>query len=138
MDKQELPQISDKLGAKAGPYRESVPPSRIEAFYRSVGVTPRLEAPPTFMTVFRKGEFELFERLGIPLARVLHGEQEYEYEEPIRGGDTVTYECELVKALEKRGSKGQMLFMTFDTEATIEREGRKLRAGRTRCTVVVK
>jgi hypothetical protein len=136
--KADLPRISDRLGAKAGPHREAVPAARIAAFYRAIGVSPRAEAPPSFMTICRKGEFELFDQLVIPLSRVLHAEQEYTFEEPIRGGDEIVYSSELVQALEKRGSRGQMLFMTVETEVTIERQGKSLKAGTTRSTVVVK
>lgn len=136
--KTELPRVSDKLGIKAGPFEEHISPARIEAFYRALGLKPRPEAPPSFMTVCRKGEFQLFDQIGVPLDRVLHAEQEYSLDEPIQGGDTLRYETELVQALEKRGSKGQMLFLSVETRVAIERAGRQFTAGSTRSTVVVK
>ena len=47
-------------------------------------------APPTFLTCFRHGEFELFEKIGLKLQNVLHAEQIYEYESDIRAGDEIT------------------------------------------------
>lgn len=134
----ELPKVSDRQGQRSRVYREEIPVARIADFYRAIGVEPRAEAPPSFMTVCRKGEFELFETLGIPLDRVLHADQEYTFDEPIRGGDTVEYSTELVTALEKRSAKGQMLFLSVESTVEIDRGGQRLRAGSARSTVVVK
>lgn len=94
----------------------------MKAFAQAVGAREREEAPPTFITVGRKGEFELLQRFGIPLSRVLHGEQEYQYLKPIRPGDSVEYVTRLANVLEKRGSNAFMQFLIFETEFTVRGE----------------
>jgi hypothetical protein len=97
-------------------------------------------APPTFMTTCRESEFELFEKLSIPLSSILHAEQLYTYGEPIRPGDELEFQTELSSVLEKSGGSGKMAFLTFDTKIDIARvgAGSKLNAGNSRTTVVVR
>lgn len=126
------------VNTKAGPYREILDESRLSAFARSVSVSPSQDAPPTFMTVFRRGEFELLEKMGIPLSKVLHGEQEYTYENPIRAGDTIEFESQLSSVFEKKGGSGTMHFLVFDTQVRIQRQGKTLPAGISKTTIVMK
>lgn len=89
---------------------------RLKEFCAAVGGRYRGEAPPTFMTVLRDGEFELFKEMGIPLKSVLHGDQEFRYLRPIRPGDRIEYQTVVSKAFEKQGSSGLMRFIVFETE----------------------
>jgi hypothetical protein len=104
--------VKSRVGEKAGPFTEEVSRERIERFALSIGAPVSDEAPPTFLTLFRKAEFALFDQLGIPLSKVLHAEQEYTYEAPLKAGDRITFETTLAKALEK----GSVRFMTFRTD----------------------
>jgi hypothetical protein len=88
------------------------------------------------MTCLRAGEFELFSRFGIPLSSLLHAEQNYRYETGIEAGDELEFETRLTQALEKRGAKGAMHFLTLDTEVSILRREARLRAGTCRSTIV--
>ncbi len=126
--------LNSFLGQKAGPYREKASSDRLEKFASSVGAPVEKEAAPTFVTVCRRGEFDLFQKMGVPLSRVLHGEQEYEYLAPIRAGDDLEYETTLAKAFEKRGASGGMLFLVFETH--IRAAGRGAAVSRT--TVIVR
>lgn len=126
--------LKDRVGETASGYRESADAERIRRFCEAVGAPISEVAPPTFMTVFRKGEFDLFSKLGIPLARVLHAEQEYVYRGVIRAGDEVTYETRLTHVLEKNGASGSMHFLTFETEVATASGP----AGLSKTTIVVR
>jgi hypothetical protein len=132
--------LKDQVGRKVGPYEESADPERIDRFRRAVGAAPGSAAPPTFLTICRKGEFALFEKFGFKLSNVLHAEQLYAYGEPILAGDRLVYETWLANALEKSGSSGKMRFLTFETEVMVFRKGAPgfLRAGGARTTIVVR
>ena len=106
----------------------------IEQFSTAVQAGVSSEVPGTFLTLFRQGEFELFQRLGVPLSKILHAEQEYIYLVPLQAEMEFEYETTLAQVLEKRGASGAMSFLTLETEF---RSGvQKIATGRT--TVVVR
>jgi hydroxyacyl-ACP dehydratase HTD2-like protein with hotdog domain len=74
------------------------------------------------MTVFRKGEFELFQSLQIELSRILHTEQEYEFERPIQVGETLSFQTTLSHVLEKQTATQLIQFATFETTFTTQPE----------------
>ena len=102
-------------GAKSGSYEEEITASRVGAFAAAIGADPAGGVPPTYLTVFRKGEFEILQGLKIPLSRVLHGEQEYSYESALRVGDRVRYETLLIQAVEKRGASSLLQVLVLET-----------------------
>lgn len=106
--------LKSKVGTKVGPYEDSASVERLAAFAQAVGAKSRQYGLPTFLTVCRKGEFELLQKLNIPLSRVLHGEQEYVFENQIQPGSNLIYETTLATVLEKKGTT-PMQFMVFET-----------------------
>jgi hypothetical protein len=108
--------VKSRVGEKSGQFSEEISRERIHRFAESIGAPVSDEAPPTFLTVLRKSEFALFDQLGIPLSKVLHAEQEYTFDVPIKAGDRVAFETILSKALVKTGNSGTMSFMTFKTD----------------------
>ncbi len=91
--------------------------------------------PVLHWTRFRVGEFEILERLGIPLKRVLHGEQEYETLENSESlPPKVTYVTSVEKVIEKSGGTGKLTFITFVTEFF----GQTKLLARARSTMVVR
>ncbi|MEK6578435.1 MAG: MaoC family dehydratase N-terminal domain-containing protein [Bdellovibrionota bacterium] len=112
-----------RVGEKAGPYEERISADHLEKFCQAIGSVNRGEASPTFLTTFRRGEFDLFGKLGLNLSKVLHAEQEYRYEGKIITGDLVSYETELVQALRKSGASGAMHFLIFETGFKVTRGG---------------
>jgi peroxisomal enoyl-CoA hydratase 2 len=54
--------------------------------------------------------------LGFDMAKVLHGEQEYEFERPIYVGDTLRGETTLVDVYQREGERGGI--MTFAIQET--------------------
>jgi acyl dehydratase len=76
-----------------------------------------LPAPPTFVFAAELDSntmFALFDRMAVPLAKVLHGEQGFEYFGAVVAGDTVTVTSRVKDIYDKRG--GALEFI--ETEAT--------------------
>lgn len=62
-------------------------------------------------------------RVPFDLKRVLHGEQEYEFLEPIHAGDTLTAVSRIVDVYEKPGKRGgSMTFAVTETEYRNQRD----------------
>ncbi len=108
--------LKSRLGETAGPYTDTATAGRLQAFSSAVGARSRPSGFPTYLTVCRQGEFDLMVRFGIPLSRVLHGEQAYDFRRPIAPDSILTYSTRLAQVLEKRGSATPMQIMIFETE----------------------
>ena len=132
--------MRNRIGERTGVLREKITAEKIAAFRRSVNATsgPADVAPPTFMTVLRSGEFELFKKFEIPLSSLLHAEQTYTYVEPIRAGDELEFQTKLSQALSKNGPKGAMHFLTFETDVVAVRADGKKPVGTCRSVIVVR
>jgi acyl dehydratase len=52
--------------------------------------------------------------LGINLMLMVHGEQEFEWDEPVCAGDTITTSVQLKDVFDKKGMK----FYVFESEST--------------------
>jgi hypothetical protein len=115
--------LKDKIGTRSETHTEVVTADRIAAFCKSVGVTNHEEAPPTFLTVFRRGEFELLQVLGLDLSNALHADQQYDIVQPIRAGDHVLFETEVSQVLEKLSPKQSLRFLTLETRFQIKTPG---------------
>jgi hypothetical protein len=130
--------LKSKVGKRSGAFQDKITSLRITDFCRAIGVPESRVAPPTFLTVFRKGEFTLFQELGIELSRVLHTQQEFEYAHPIAAGDLVRFETEICNVLEKNRTPSPIQFITLQTEFHVERESESLFAGKSTTTIVVR
>ena len=86
--------------------------------------------PPTFAAVYCLAPtfMQLFtdEAVGINLAGLIHGEQAFEWPAPVRPGDTVDAEAEIVAVEAKRG----MTFVTLTVRATRPSDGAVVCKGR--------
>ncbi len=76
-------------------------------------------APPTF-TMTQQFWPSVFDEpppdLGINFALVVHGEQEFEYLEPVQAGDTLTGETRVADVYTKEGKRGGALtFVVLET-----------------------
>lgn len=71
-------------------------------------------APPTFIAYCKTD----FPELNFPLKRMLHGEDEIEYYQPIRPGDTISSVCKVIDIYEKQGKTGPMIFTVLETSHT--------------------
>ena len=74
-------------------------------------------APPTFVTAVTNDDPEkggLLRLLGVDIGWILHGEQHYEYHQPIHVGDKLTCQQKVVDIYDKKG--GALWFVVSDTE----------------------
>lgn len=124
-------------GKRSRVFSEKITEGRISTFCQAVGAEPSTIAPPTFLTLFRGGEFELFDQMGLKLSNVLHGEQQYSYESEIHAGDEVTFQTQLTSALEKKGGSGRMSFLSFETEISVKAPNPRP-VGKSKTTVIVR
>jgi hypothetical protein len=127
------------VGYRFPPFTVTVEPARLAAFARAIGGDPAYAervAPLTFMKVI-EGEHgssrKILEVLGVPLARVLHAEQQFDYEAPILAGQVVTVSRRVVDLYEKKG--GAMEFVVI--ESVFTNEGSEV-LGRSRQVVAVR
>lgn len=143
------------VGRRYGPYRTTVCAERIRAFAVAVsGGVPgyfaaaqgrphpfsvdedvarrsphgTLVAPPTFGVTFAMEAFAEAcsdPLLGIDLLRLLHADQEFEQGVPVRPGDVLVTEGEIVEIR----TKGSLDFMTVRTE-TVNQAGERVLVAR--------
>lgn len=83
---------------------------------------PAIPAPPTFTRVAYFPRYrpdgvgrDLGFDLGFEPDRVVHGEQEYEYERPIYVGDVLSGETTLLDVYQKTGGGGTLTFAELET-----------------------
>ena len=93
-------------------------------------------APPTFATTFGfESKENLMEGLDINYARLLHGEQEYEYHKPIMAGDVISFSTTITDITEKQGKSGAMDIITTEMTGN-NQNGERVFVGRS--TVVIR
>ena len=82
-----------------------------------------IPAPPTFLFAAELDSgttFRLLEDLQIPIAKLLHGEQNFTYHRPACAGDTVTVRSTLSDIYDKKG--GALEFVVKTSRATNQRD----------------
>ncbi len=102
------------IGRRSADYACTVEAGKIKEFAAALGETsdifwnddPALLAPPTFSHIFRSGKMQLLMTdCGLDATKFLHGEHDITYYRPLRAGESVTYNIELVDVIEKRGQR---------------------------------
>ena len=103
----------DRQGHVFPPYTVRPDRALAEKLLRGQGTEVDLETvPPTYM-IFLRGETRgtnLFEALGIPRRRALHGGQRYEWYEQIAWDDELTVTATVETITEKQGRSGRIWF----------------------------
>ena len=122
------------VGEKSGTYHEKIDAETVASFRKVVGASGD-DVPPTYITRLRQGEFAICERLRIPLSRVLHGEQTYEYLAPLRVGMSLEFETKISNAFEKKGASAHLSFFILETEV---RDESKTRVALVKTTFIVR
>jgi hypothetical protein len=88
--------------------------------------------PSTYITIafqeFTEAYFKAFEDLGVPLDKVLHGEEEYEYLGEIYPGDILRCSMSYESIIEKVTKSGKMDLITFRTLFTNQNDEVVLKA----------
>ncbi len=121
--------IGHEIGSSVLPIEHS----RLRFFARAIGETnpvytdvtaargagyADLPAPPTFLFAAELDSgamFDLLELLGVPLERLLHGEQSFEYFGPVVAGDTVTVNSRIKDIYDKKN--GALEFIETESQA---------------------
>ncbi|MCL6637073.1 MAG: MaoC family dehydratase N-terminal domain-containing protein [Alicyclobacillus sp.] len=76
-----------------------------------------LTAPPTWSRTLDYGRIP---GLDLPASGLLHGEQAFFYERPIRPGERLACRSQLAEVMEKTGRQGPMWLLTLHCEARDE------------------
>jgi acyl dehydratase len=96
------------------------------AGYADIPLSP---TAPTIFTFW--GNTQIWEQLtgvGINVTRLLHGEEEYEYLEPIAPGDTLTGVTTIVDGKSRKTKEGSMDIVTTETRYTNQHQQHVLSA----------
>jgi hydroxyacyl-ACP dehydratase HTD2-like protein with hotdog domain len=115
------------VGRTFTPVTARVEPGRLRFFldtlgeknpvYRDEAAAP---VPPTYLFCLEMMDatepFEFLNALGIDLARVLHGEQRFDYHAPVVIGDTLTFKPRVTDVTDKKG--GAMTLIVVETAVT--------------------
>ena len=123
------------VGRAFTPVTARVEPGRLRFFLDTIGEANPLyrdekaaqaagyaaaAVPPTYLFCLEMMDatepFEFLRALDIDLARVLHGEQRFDYRAPVVVGDTVTFKPRVTSVTEKKG--GAMTLIVVETEVT--------------------
>ena len=108
-------------GYRSAPLEVTIERGRLRHFAKAIGETdplwcdeaaahaagyPALPVPPTFLFCLemeRPDPYDWFAECGIPLGKVLHGEQSFTYHAPCHAGDVLRFEGEIVDVYAKKG-----------------------------------
>ncbi len=115
------------IGYRQPPFKAEVEKGRLRLFAKAIGETDpiyfdeqaaraaghaSLPVPPTFffcLEMERADPYDWFHELGMPLGRVLHGEQSFTYHRTAYAGETLTFSAELLDIYEKKNGALQFL-----------------------------
>lgn len=111
------------LGFALPPFKVTATPERIARFADAIGERNPLYreriAPPTFLKVLEgedNSSRRILDALGVPLPRVLHAEQQFDYLAPVCAGDELLVERRVTDLYDKKG--GEMEFIVIETSFT--------------------
>ncbi|MDH2386551.1 MaoC family dehydratase N-terminal domain-containing protein [Bradyrhizobium sp. CER78] len=115
------------VGRAFTPVTARVEPGRLRFFLKTLGETNPVyhegeaaPVPPTYLFCLEMMDatdgLEFLTALDIDLARVLHGEQRFDYHAPVVVGDTLTFHPRVSSVTDKKG--GAMTLIVVDTPVT--------------------
>ena len=91
---------------------------QVDQFFSSVhwSLLFKPAVPPTFLTIFRKGEFELLLKLEIPVKKVLHGEQSYRFYKDLKTNTNYKGTTTVLQNIEKKSKSILMRILVLETK----------------------
>jgi len=115
------------VGRAFTPVTARVEPGRLRFFLDTLGERNPVyrddkaaPVPPTYLFCLEMMDatepFEFLNALDIDLARVLHGEQRFDYHAPVVVGDTLTFKPRVTGVTDKKG--GAMTLIVVETAVT--------------------
>lgn len=117
------------IGLTSKPYSFEVEKRHVQQFFTAIGDDNELYqdedyakesayggliVPPTFPVAMNDGQADL--PLELDHRRMLHGEQEFIYYQPIRPGDRLQCQMKVSDLYDREGKSGVMQFLVLDTE----------------------
>jgi acyl dehydratase len=108
------PLYLDDVAAKRGPFGAIVAPPTY---------------PIAFMAQAMAGAASSFDELGLNFMTLVHGEQEFEYDRPVKVGETLTLTARIQDVYEKQGRSGVLDILVLETNAT-DTTGKRVFASR--------
>ena len=100
------------------PVTSVIEPDRVASFARAIGADPADGVPPTYAAVYALGATapQLFgdAEAAVDFAKLLHADQEFEWERHPQLGETVTSQGHVVSDISRRGVR----FLTFEAQTT--------------------
>jgi hypothetical protein len=111
--------VANVMGREYPPVEFEIEAGHVAAFAHSLGVAPEQGVPPTYAAVYALFTTapQLFydAEAAIDLPRLLHAEQEFEWELHPKVGDRVTARGRVTSDIERRGTR----LISFETSCTI-------------------
>ena len=122
------------IGHTFAPYTRKIEKGQLWFFAKAIGETnpifrdekaakeagyPALPAPPTYGFSLSNAQVDTFsyaKEMGIPLEVLLHGEETFEYIQPILAGDDITFQRTVLDITMKKG--GLLEFVKLETTMT--------------------
>ena len=125
MGRSPVPGDQSAVGRAFTPVTARVEPGRLRFFLNTLGENNPVyrdgdasPVPPTYLFCLEMMDaaepFEFLTALNIDLARVLHGEQRFDYHAPVVVGDTLTFRPKVTSVTEKKG--GAMTLIVVEIE----------------------
>jgi acyl dehydratase len=118
LDQFELPVESSKVREFARALFDDDPAYEEEPAARAAGYDG-IPVPLTFAaaSMHFRDDLQLFERLGLDLSRVLHGESSWEYLAPLHVGDRLLARRRITEITNRAGKRGgEMTLVTFEID----------------------
>ena len=140
------------IGHEFEPYTRKIEIGQLWFFAKAIGETnpiftdiqaakdagyPALPAPPTFGFSLSNAQsettFSYATEMGLPIELLLHGEEVFEYIQPIHAGDEITFQRKILEVYDKKG--GLLEFVKMETRMTNQQQDP---VGRMQTTFVVR
>jgi acyl dehydratase len=98
-------------------------PEYVDEKAAAAGKFGALVAPPTYPMrfLFDALDPDLFFKLGLNMAGIVHAEQEFIYERPVKAGERLVIAGKVHDIWEKQGRSGMLDFVTFEAKAVEEK-----------------
>ncbi len=123
------------IGVTFTPVQARVEPGRLNYFFKTLGESNPVyrepdaakakgyagtPVPPTYLFCLEMMDnekpFEFLDALNIDIARILHGEQRFDYHAPVVVGDTLTFQSRVTDVADKKG--GALTIVNVATRIT--------------------
>lgn len=119
------------IGYEPEPFTVDIEKGRLKFFARATGQEdpiyldegaamaagyPGLPAAPTFLfsiDLEQDNPMGFLDTLGVDVARILHGEQEFTYHQPICAGDAITLQSRVADIYDKKNGAMEFIVQTF-------------------------